>query len=337
MKILVTGIAGFIGFHIAKKLLEHGHQVIGIDNLNDYYDVKLKIDRLKELGVTLKNEGKDNHPQKSNLYDLDLMFFKMDITHQNALEQLFTTSSFDIVCHLAAQAGVRYSLENPHEYIESNVMGFMNILENCKRHQVPHLVYASSSSVYGHNKEMPFSTEHPTEKPISIYAATKKSNELMAYTYSHLFDLQTTGLRFFTVYGPWGRPDMAIYKFADAIANERPINVFNHGKAQRDFTYIDDIIQGLYAVITNTKRESAFKIYNIGCNRPEKLTDFINEIEACLGKKAIKKMLPLQPGDVVRTWADVEPLARDYNYRPKTQIKSGVSEFIKWYKHYHGQ
>lgn len=335
MRIFITGIAGFIGFHIAKKLLEEGHQIIGMDNLNNYYDVQLKIDRLKELGISLEDSRKDHLPRKSNLYNEELIFFGIDLVDNKSLENLFSTYSFDVVCHMAAQAGVRYSLENPHAYIQSNIVGFMNILENCKEHHVSHLVYASSSSVYGLNDKIPFSTEHATEKPISIYAATKKSNELMAHTYSHLFDLKTTGLRFFTVYGPWGRPDMAIYKFTDAIANGRPIQVFNHGKAERDFTYIDDIVEGLYRVITATNRESPFKTYNIGCNKPEKLSDFIKEIETCLGKKAKRNMLPLQPGDVVRTWANVEPLSKDYGYHPKTELKKGISKFVDWYKGYH--
>ncbi|MBC30833.1 MAG: NAD-dependent epimerase [Muricauda sp.] len=335
MKVLVTGIAGFIGFHIAKKLLETGHEVVGIDNLNDYYNVQLKIDRLKELDIVIENRSGDNKVLSGNQYQDKLSFSKMDLTDKASLENLFKSHSFDVVCHLAAQAGVRYSLENPHSYIDSNIVGFMNILENCRKMQIPHLVYASSSSVYGLNDKIPFSAEHTTEEPISIYAATKKSNELMAYTYSHLFGLFTTGLRFFTVYGPWGRPDMAIYKFTEAISKERPIQVYNYGEAERDFTYIDDIVVGLYKVITETNRKTPYKIYNIGYNKPEKLSDFIAEIEKNLGKKAIKEMLPMQPGDVLRTWANVEPLVNDYGYRPKTDIQIGISKFVGWYKTYH--
>lgn len=336
MKILVTGIAGFIGFHIAKKLVDTGHNVIGIDNLNTYYSVALKYDRLKELGVILNEALKSDNPVKSKIYGDKLQFIKIDVSNRNAMEQLFQIHHFDTVCHLAAQAGVRYSLENPHAYVQSNIVGFMNLLENCRQKDISHLIYASSSSVYGQSDTVPFSTKAVTDKPISIYAATKKSNELMAHTYSHLYDLQTTGLRFFTVYGPWGRPDMAIYKFTNAIAQEFPIQVYNYGKSERDFTYIDDIVEGIYRIILKKARKKPFKIYNIGRNKAERLTDFILQIEKNLNKTAKKEMLPQQPGDVDRTWANVDSLIEDYNYSPQTDIKTGIAKFIEWYKDYNG-
>ena len=336
MKILVTGIAGFIGFHIAKKLVDTGHNVIGIDNLNTYYSVALKYDRLKELGVILNEALKSDNPVKSKIYGDKLQFIKIDVSNRNAMEQMFQIHHFATVCHLAAQAGVRYSLENPHAYVQSNIVGFMNLLENCRQKDISHLIYASSSSVYGQSDTVPFSTKAVTDKPISIYAATKKSNELMAHTYSHLYDLQTTGLRFFTVYGPWGRPDMAIYKFTNAIAQELPIQVYNYGKSERDFTYIDDIVEGIYRIILKKARKKPFKIYNIGRNKAERLTDFILQIEKNLNKTAKKEMLPQQPGDVDRTWANVDSLIEDYNYSPQTDIKTGIAKFIEWYKDYNG-
>jgi UDP-glucuronate 4-epimerase len=338
MKVLVTGAAGFIGFFTAKMLLEKGHQVVGLDNINDYYDINLKYSRLEQLGIDRNDAEVFNKICKST--NDHFTFVRMDLENRDELPKLFKNEGFDIVCNLGAQAGVRYSLENPETYIDSNLVGFLNILECCRHHDIKHLVYASSSSVYGLNKKIPFSTDDNVDYPISLYAATKKSNELMAHTYSHLFNIPTTGLRFFTVYGPWGRPDMAMFLFTDAIVNDRPIKVFNHGKMERDFTYIDDIVEGVVRIIEKPVSErienkELYKVYNIGNNNSVKLLDFIKEIELNLDKTADKNMLPIQPGDVERTWADVDQLIKDYNYSPNTSIKEGVKAFVDWYKGYY--
>ncbi|WP_440122512.1 NAD-dependent epimerase [Tenacibaculum sp. Ill] len=332
MKILVTGAAGFIGFHLSQKLLELGHTVVGIDNINDYYDVNLKYARLKELGIDRKNAEIFYQETNSSTHD-NFKFIRLSLEDKEELFKLFTISKFDVVCNLAAQAGVRYSIEKPDVYIQSNIVGFLNILECCRHHEIKHLVYASSSSVYGANKEVPFSEEDNVDTPVSLYAATKKSNELMAHTYSHLYKIPTTGLRFFTVYGPWGRPDMAPILFADAISNDRPIKVFNNGDMERDFTYIDDIVEGVKRVIEKSIEErDLYKVYNIGNNDSVKLLDFITQIEKSLGKEATKEMLPMQMGDVKKTWANVDGLIKDYNYSPNTSLSKGIKEFINWFK-----
>ncbi|MCT7581829.1 NAD-dependent epimerase [Aliarcobacter butzleri] len=339
MKILVTGTAGFIGYHLARKLLNRGDEVVGLDNINDYYDVNLKYARLNELGI-LKEEIIENELISSKTYPKH-KFVKMDLSDTENIYKLFETEKFDTVCNLAAQAGVRYSLENPHAYIDSNIKGFMNILEACRHNDVKNLCYASSSSVYGLNKSQPFKTTDKTDTPISLYAATKKSNELMAHTYSHLFGISTTGLRFFTVYGPWGRPDMAPMLFTDAILNNKEIKVFNHGNMSRDFTYIDDIVDGIIKVIDNPiKTESnlaRYKIYNIGNNSPIQLLDFIKTLEKSIGIEAKKNFLPMQDGDVESTYADVEDLIKDFNYKPNTKLADGMNEFVKWYKSFYGE
>ncbi|WP_179367664.1 NAD-dependent epimerase [Winogradskyella forsetii] len=338
MKILVTGAAGFIGYYVSKVLLSKGHQVVGLDNINDYYDIDLKFARLNELGID-KNEASEFNVLSQSKSG-DFTFVRMNLENREELPKLFKKEQFDIVCNLAAQAGVRYSLENPETYVDSNLVGFLNILECCRNNAIKHLVYASSSSVYGMNKKIPFSTDDNVDHPISLYAATKKSNELMAHTYSHLFKIPTTGLRFFTVYGPWGRPDMAMFLFTDAIVNDRPIKVFNHGNMERDFTYIDDIVEGVVRIIEKSpaKRKESnnlYKVYNIGNNNSVKLLDFIKEIELNLDKVATKNMMEMQPGDVERTWADVDELIMDYDYRPNTSIKHGVKSFIDWFKGYY--
>lgn len=334
MKILVTGAAGFIGMHLSKVLLERGDEVVGIDNLNDYYDVQLKHDRLKQL------EDYDK-----------FTFFKMDMADRDAMDGLFRKHGFNRVMNLAAQAGVRYSLENPHAYVDSNLVGFANILEGCRHTNVEHLVYASSSSVYGANTDMPFSVHHNVDHPVSLYAATKKSGELMAHTYSHLYGLPTTGLRFFTVYGPWGRPDMSPSLFAGAILRGEPINVFNEGKMQRDFTYIDDIVEGVVRVIDNVAEPdptfdtakpdpatsyAPYRVYNIGNNEPVQLMEFIETIENAVGTKAEKNMMGMQDGDVVATYADIDSLYNAVGFKPATSLKDGIEKFVKWYKEYHG-
>jgi UDP-glucuronate 4-epimerase len=329
-KILVTGTAGFIGFHLAKKLLDQGHIVIGLDNINDYYDVNLKYGRLNELGID-KSNLEDNKSLQSSTYP-NHKFIKANLEDAETLNKLFETEKFDAVCNLAAQAGVRYSIENPHAYISSNIVGFMNILEACRNYNVKNLSYASSSSVYGLNKEQPFKTTDQTDTPVSLYAATKKSNELMAHTYSHLYNIQTTGLRFFTVYGPWGRPDMAPMLFTDAILNDRAIKVFNHGKMSRDFTYVDDIVDGIVKVINNP---SPYNIYNIGNNSPVNLMEFIETIENALDKEATKNFMDIQPGDVESTFADVSGLIEDFDYKPETPLSHGVDEFVKWYREFY--
>jgi UDP-glucuronate 4-epimerase len=345
MKILVTGTAGFIGYHLAKHLLEKGHEVVGIDNINDYYDVNLKYGRLRELGIE-EGDITPGKRVKSHMYP-GHTFYKIDLADSSALDRVFKEEKFDAVCNLAAQAGVRYSLENPMAYVQSNLTGFVNILEECRNHEIENLCYASSSSVYGLNKSMPFRVSDSVDHPVSLYAATKKSNELMAHTYSHLYGIRTTGLRFFTVYGPWGRPDMAPMLFADAILHDRPINVFNHGKMQRDFTYIDDIVDGVARIIENpadpntdfdflnpdpATSPAPYKVYNIGNGSPVKLMDFILMLEKYLGKKAQMNMMPMQPGDVKATWADTSALERDIGYRPSTNLNKGIEKFVAWYR-----
>lgn len=331
MTILVTGAAGFIGFHLCEKLVKLGHSVVGLDNINGYYDIQLKMSRLNQLGIKEVFEYK---LAKSEKYGEDFQFIKINLEDQVQLPLLFNLFKFDVVCNLAAQAGVRYSIEEPMVYIESNIVGFANLLECVRQNKVPKLVYASSSSVYGNSKNVPFKVDEVVDEPISLYAASKKANELMAHTYSHLFDIQTIGLRFFTVYGPWGRPDMAMFLFTDAILNNKPIKVFNNGELYRDFTYIDDIVNGVISTIT-IPSEKQYSIYNIGNSKPVKLTDFIEEIEICTNKTAIKEMQPMQAGDVEQTWADVSLLQKDFGYTSKTEIKEGINKFINWYVSYY--
>jgi UDP-glucuronate 4-epimerase len=342
LKILVTGAAGFIGYHLCNALLKENIEVVGLDNINAYYDVNLKYDRLEQLGILRADAEKFGHMVSSAKTGQKFSFVRMHLQDREALPRLFAAEQFDVVCNLAAQAGVRHSLENAEMYIDSNIVGFLNILECSRHHNIKHLVYASSSSVYGLNKKIPFSTEDNVDHPISLYAASKKSNELMAHTYSHLFNLPTTGLRFFTVYGPWGRPDMAIFLFTKAIMENQSINVFNHGNMERDFTYIDDIVEGVVRILKkpvvdriNTK--NLYKIYNIGNNKAVKLTDFIAAIEKFVGKKSNQKMLPMQPGDVERTWANVDSLIKDYDYQPNTRLEEGVKTFVDWYTTYSGK
>jgi len=334
VKILVTGTAGFIGHALALRLLARGDEIVGVDNLNDYYDISLKRDRLSHL---------EPHP---NFTDV-----RLDLENAEGMAELFATHRPQRVVNLAAQAGVRYSLENPQAYINANISGFLNVLEGCRHNAVEHLVYASSSSVYGASTSMPFSVHQNVDHPVSLYAASKKSNELMAHTYSHLFEIPTTGLRFFTVYGPWGRPDMALFLFTRSILADEPINVFNHGKHRRDFTYIDDIVEGVIRTLDNVASPNPdwsgdspdsgtslapFKIYNIGSNNPVELLRYIEIIEDCLGKKAIKNMLPMQPGDVPATYADVEDLILDVDYKPTTRVEDGIAQFVEWYRSYYG-
>jgi UDP-glucuronate 4-epimerase len=332
-KILVTGAAGFIGFHLCQRLLARGDRVVGLDNLNDYYEVSLKEDRLKQL------KEKDN-----------FVFIKGDLADREGIEKVFAEHKFDVVINLAAQAGVRYSLTNPHAYVDANLIGFMNILEGCRHHQVGHLVYASSSSVYGANTRMPFSVHDNVDHPVSLYAASKKANELMAHTYAYLYNLPCTGLRFFTVYGPWGRPDMALFLFTKAILSGQPIDVFNHGRMRRDFTYIDDIVEGVVRVAdqpaganpdwsgdTPDPGTSAapYRVYNIGNNKPVELMHLIETLEQALGKVAEKNFMPIQPGDVPATWANVDDLVSDVGFSPGTPIEVGVQRFVDWYKRYY--
>lgn len=343
MKILVTGAAGFIGFHLTLKLAKLGFEVIGIDSINDYYDVQLKYARLKQAGINA--EGKNFKSSESVIYG-NYKFFKISLEAKDEIEQLFESERFDVVINLAAQAGVRYSLENPHAYAESNLMGFLNILEGCRSNKVKHLIYASSSSVYGLNSSLPFSEEQSTEHPVSLYAATKKANEMMAHSYSHLYNIPTTALRFFTVYGPWGRPDMAMFLFTKAIIEGKPIKVFNNGDMLRDFTYVEDVVESVSRLIDQpalpdkTWRSSApktdtssapYRIFNIGNSNPIKLIDYIEALEEALGVKAIKHMLPIQPGDVLATHANTEKLVAAIDYRPKTSVKDGVKMFVDWY------
>ncbi|MBI9052555.1 MAG: NAD-dependent epimerase [Bacteroidales bacterium] len=343
-KVLITGSAGFIGFHLSKRLISEGYEVVGLDNINDYYDINLKYGRLNESGI--KKESIQYNNVVDSSFSSNYKFVKLNLEDQENINKLFDAEGFDYVVNLAAQAGVRYSLENPQAYINSNIVGFTNILEACRHNKIKHLVYASSSSVYGLNKSMPFSTNDNVDHPISLYAASKKSNELMAHTYSYLFNLPTTGLRFFTVYGPWGRPDMALFLFTKAILENETIDVFNHGKMLRDFTYVDDIVEGVKKVLENRpvgKKEisdpsssvAPYKIYNIGNSSPVKLMDFITVIENKLGKIAKKNLLPIQAGDVEKTWANVDDLISDLNYKPKTDINVGIEEFINWYKKFY--
>ncbi len=345
--ILLTGAAGFIGFHLSVRLLKAGWTVIGIDNINDYYEVNLKYDRLHELGIA-RQDIQVNTIVSSTIYP-NFSFAKIALEDASAMQKLFDTHGFTHVCHLAAQAGVRYSLENPMAYIHSNIVGFTNILENSKQHKIQHLVYASSSSVYGLNSKMPFSTHEGTNHPVSLYAATKKSNELMAHVYSHLYDLPTTGLRFFTVYGPWGRPDMSPMLFAKAIMENKPIKIFNHGDMARDFTYVDDIVEGVYRVIEKPAKadntwqsdhpdpassSAPYRVYNIGNSSPVKLMDYVQAMETAFGKEAIKEFLPMQAGDVQHTFSDVSDLEKDFDYRPTTPLEEGLKNFANWYFEY---
>lgn len=333
-KILVTGAAGFIGYHLCEKLLSMGHEVIGLDNINDYYDIGLKYGRLERLGIRGEDNIVYNRIVISDKHGKKMQFIKMNLEDRENLPSLFKTYSIDMVCNLAAQAGVRYSLENPLAYVDSNVSGFVNLLETMHNNGVDKLVYASSSSVYGLNEKIPFDTKDTVDHPISVYAATKKCNELMAHTYSHLYGIKTIGLRFFTVYGPWGRPDMAMFLFTDALLNNRPIKIFNEGKLSRDFTYVDDIVNGVVATLEKDS-EQLYSLYNIGNGTPVKLLDFIDAIEVETGIKFIREMLPMQPGDVEKTWADTGALEKDFNYKPSTKIQEGVKNFIDWYKTYY--
>jgi len=335
MKILVTGAAGFIGFHLTKRLASLGHSVTGIDNINDYYDINLKYKRLNCCGINQEEIQNGKRIKSSSLPCYS--FIKLDITDQDGLFSLFTEEKFDCVCNLAAQAGVRYSLENPRAYTNSNISGFLNILEACRQFPVEHLVFASSSSVYGINEKTPFSITDAADHPVSLYAATKRSNELMAYTYSHLFNIPATGLRFFTVYGPLGRPDMAYFKFARAIFDNKPIEIYNNGDMLRDFTYIDDIIEGVTAAINHSPSSPSapFALYNLGNNKPEKLTDFIAALENALGRKAEKVYLGMQSGDVPVTMADIDATKRDLLWQPKTSIAEGLKLFAQWFMEYY--
>ncbi len=335
--ILVTGSAGFIGFHLVEALLKNGYRVVGIDNINDYYDVNLKYDRLSESGI--KNEKISYNKKTQSILHKNCTFHKLDICDLPNLNQLFIEENFNIVVNLAAQAGVRHSLTNPHVYGQSNLIGFLNILECCRNHNIEHLIYASSSSVYGNNKKVPFSEDDNVDYPISLYAATKKANELMAHTYSHLYSLPTTGLRFFTVYGPWGRPDMAPTLFASAIKDHSPLKVFNRGNLERDFTYIDDIIESIIKIInivpTAKSEHPYYQLFNIGNSKKCNLIDFISTIEDEMGKKTEKILLPMQAGDVKSTWANVERLNLLTGYNPKIEIKEGLAKFIGWFKKYY--
>ncbi|MDA8951864.1 NAD-dependent epimerase/dehydratase family protein [Flavobacteriaceae bacterium] len=334
-KILVTGAAGFIGYHLCENLIKQGHFVIGIDNINDYYDVNLKYARLQQLGIEMEFASIFFNNSQSKIYGSKMQFIRMNIEDSIELPKLFKTHNFDMVCNLAAQAGVRYSIENPKTYIDSNINGFLNILECCRHYKVKRLVYASSSSVYGNSEQTPFEEKINVDKPISLYAATKKSNELMAHTYSHLYNLETIGLRFFTVYGPWGRPDMAMFLFTDAILSKKPIQVFNNGALSRDFTYITDIIDGVAkTLLNNSSNTSLYKLYNIGNGKPIQLLDFIDTLEEILKTKAFKNMLPMQAGDVNKTWACTKMIKKDYDYKSVTTINTGISKFITWYLKY---
>jgi UDP-glucuronate 4-epimerase len=331
-KVLVTGSAGFIGHHTALKLNEMGFEVVGFDSINDYYTPQLKLDRLKEQGVTNISETDVVKGNKG------ISFIKANLENKELVNRIFAEQKFDYVIHLAAQAGVRYSIEKPQAYIDSNIIGTFNILEACRNYPVKHLVMASSSSVYGLNKNIPFSESDMTDEPISLYAASKKSNELMAHTYAHLFKIPTTALRFFTVYGPWGRPDMAIYLFTDAILNDRPIKIFNNGNLMRDFTYIDDIVNGITkSMNTIPNKNVPFEIYNIGNSSPVKLLDFIEAIEKACGKIAIRELHPMQPGDVEITYANTEKLSKIISYKPNTPIEKGISEFVGWFRTYYNK
>jgi UDP-glucuronate 4-epimerase len=345
MKVLITGTAGFIGFHLANKLIARGDEVVGLDCINDYYDQNVKYGRLDYAGIDQKDIKYNKLTQSSK--KANYRFIKLHLEDKDNLDNLFELEQFDAVCNLAAQAGVRYSIENPMAYIDANIIGFINILESCRNNGVKNLSYASSSSVYGLNESYPFSTSDNVDHPMSLYAATKKSNELMAHTYSHLYDISTTGLRFFTVYGPWGRPDMALFLFTKAALEGRSIDVFNHGEMLRDFTYVDDIVEGVTRIIDNPAQpnpewsgnqpdpstsSSAYKIYNIGNNDPVKLMDFIEAIENALGKKLQKNMMPLQAGDVPATYANVDDLVKNLDYKPSTPVQKGIDNFVAWYR-----
>ena len=347
-RVLITGTAGFIGFHLARKLVDQGYHVTGLDVINDYYDVNLKYNRLQLSGIA-RDQIEYNTLITSNKSD-NYQFIQLKLEDRDAIFDLFANQQFDVVVNLAAQAGVRYSLTHPQVYLDSNITGFLNILEACRKYPVKNLIYASSSSVYGLNKKMPFAVSSNVDHPVSLYAASKKSNELMAHTYSHLFGIPTIGLRFFTVYGPWGRPDMALFLFTKAMLADEPIQVFNHGKMERDFTYIDDIVGGIEKMVPNPPvagtdwdpelpdpsfSTAPYKIHNIGNSNPVKLLGFIEAIENALGKKAEMQMMPIQPGDVEKTWADVSSLKRDYDYNPGTPIEVGIDNFVKWYREYY--
>ena len=347
-KVLITGTAGFIGFHLANKLIAQGFHVTGLDVINDYYDISLKYSRLKQAGIS-KNKVAYNQLVASTKFD-NYQFIQLKLEDREALNELFANQHFNVVVNLAAQAGVRYSLTNPEAYVDCNITGFLNVLEACRYHPVDNLIYASSSSVYGLNKKMPFSVSSNVDHPVSLYAASKKANELMAHTYSHLFGIPTIGLRFFTVYGPWGRPDMALFLFTKAIIEGKPIQVFNHGKMERDFTYVDDIVGGIEKMILQpptpgtgwdpnapdpSTSSAPYKIHNIGNSSPVKLTEFIEAIEKALGKTAERELMPIQPGDVEKTWADVSSLKRDYGYNPGTPVETGIQRFVDWYRSYY--
>ena len=356
MKILVTGTAGFVGFHLAKRLLERGDEVVGLDCINDYYDRRVKYGRLEQMGLNVEAiKDEDLSSSKFGLHNSQLFsnykFVKMNLENRTNIQKLFAQGKFDKVINSAAQAGVRYSIENPYAYIDSNIVGFINLLEASRHNNIKHFVYASSSSVYGLNEQMPFSTSSNVDHPMSLYAATKKSNELMAHAYSHLYNLPMTGLRFFTVYGPWGRPDMALFIFTKAALEDKPINVFNNGDMLRDFTYIDDIVEGVVRVLDNIAKpndtwsgknpdpassSAPYKIYNIGNNNPIPLMDFIKAIENSLGKKIKKNFMPLQAGDVPATYAKVDNLIKDFDYKPNTTIQKGIDNFVKWFKEFYG-
>ena len=335
-KILITGAAGFIGYHLCEALIKQGHHVVGLDNINDYYDVNLKYARLDQLGIEKESASVFSEISESLIHGSQMQFIRLNLEDRNALPKLFKTYQFDMVCNLAAQAGVRYSIENPEAYIDSNINGFLNVLECCRHHNVKRLVYASSSSVYGNTDKTPFDENANVDQPISLYAATKKSNELMAHTYSHLYKLETIGLRFFTVYGPWGRPDMAMFLFTDAILKNMPINIFNNGDLSRDFTYIDDIVEGVVnTLVKDSENTSLYKLYNIGNGKPVRLLDFIESLEHMIGVKAKKNMLPMQDGDVNQTFASISSLKKDYNFRPKINLNEGIHKFISWYNKFY--
>lgn len=336
--ILVTGAAGFIGYHICNSLLKQGHFVIGLDNVNDYYNVNLKYDRLKELGISRSDAESFNSLAVSSTLGDQFRFIRLNLQDRKALPELFKLVQFDSVCNLAAQAGVRYSIENPEAYVDSNITGFLNVLECCRHYNVNRLVYASSSSIYGNSDTVPFEETANANTPISLYAATKKSNELMAHTYSHLYNIETIGLRFFTVYGPWGRPDMAMFLFTDAILKGEPIKVFNNDHLTRDFTYVDDIVNGVENTLLKPSKDKAlYKLYNIGNSQPVRLLDIIEAIEKNTGKTSERQIMPMQAGDVNQTWASIERLKHDYNYIPSIPIETGVEAFISWYKSYYNK
>jgi len=336
--ILVTGAAGFIGFHLCEQLLKKGHIVVGLDTINEYYNTDLKYARLKELGISRFEADQFDSITTSTVFGEKFHFIRLNLEDRITLPKLFITYQFDSVCNLAAQSGVRYSIENPEAYIDSNISGFLNVLECCRHHKVPRLVYASSSSVYGNSDEVPCVETANVDKPISLYAATKKSNELMAHSYSHLYNIETIGLRFFTVYGPWGRPDMALFLFTEAILNNQPIKVFNNGNLSRDFTYIDDVIEGVEHTLLNPfKGKELYRLYNIGNSQPIQLLHFIEAIEKSTGKTSERIMMPMQAGDVYQAWANVTHLLNDYNYKPTTPLEEGVDAFVSWYKTYYNK